>query len=81
MDVVIDKFVSCGAIRHFWGGWLSVAHIYKQHVCCHESLTVYKRSAQLCFHCASKDVSHGRASDMHWYIEWQLLDWGLVWIL
>ena len=30
-DVVIEKSVSCGAVRHCWGGWLCMAHLYDRH--------------------------------------------------
>ena len=80
-DVVIDKPVSCGAVRNCWGGWLGVSHIYEHHVHRCASLSGYKKGSHFSFHCASDDVSHGCAFDMNWSIEWRLLEGGIIGIL
>ena len=77
-DVVIDKSVSCGAVCHYWGGWLGVDHLYERHLCCFSSLPVYKKGSHFCFHCGSEDISHGHAFDMNWSIEWWFLKGGLL---
>ena len=77
-DAVIEKSVSCGAVHYFWGGWLGVAHIYERRLCRCDSLSVYQKGSQFCFHYASKDVSHGSAFDMNWSIECWLLEGGPV---
>ena len=40
-DVTTAKSVSYGDVRHFWGGWLGVAHIYERHACRCTSMAVY----------------------------------------
>ena len=72
-DIVIEKYVSCSAVYHCWGGWLGVTHLCEWHACFCDSLEVLKKGYQFYFHCASEDVSYGCKFDINWSIEWRLI--------